>query len=146
MTRRTSAWVSTHAPTGTRWGKRTLALPLNLALCLTLLPGAALAAEVGTDSAAPGKAIQLGTGSITGYADTNSYDYIYFGSWENTDSKAASGPIKWRVLDTKTNMDEATEGNGLFLLSDASPGTGDGGGVSFDKTNSNIWQGSDAQS
>lgn len=138
--------MDTHAPTGTRRGKRTLALLLNLALCLTLLPGAALAAEVGTGSAAPGKAIQLGTGSITGYADTNSYDYIYFGSWENTDSKAASGPIKWRVLDTKTNMDEATEGNGLFLLSDASPGTGDGGGVSFDKTNSNIWQGSDAQS
>ena len=134
--------MSTHAPTGTRRGKRTLALLLNLALP----PGAALAAEVGTDSAAPGKAIQLGTGSITGYADTNSYDYIYFGSWEDTDSKAASGPIKWRVLDTKTNMNEATGGDGLFLLSDASPGTGDGGGVSFDKTNSNIWRGSDAQS
>ena len=41
--KKASAWVTTHAPTGTRWGKKTLALLLSLIMCLTLLPTAALA-------------------------------------------------------------------------------------------------------
>ena len=67
-------------------------------LLVGLVPKAVLA--VGTDT---GKAIQLGTGGITGYSDTNSYDYIYFGDWTATDNYTASGPIKWRVLDDQTN-------------------------------------------
>ena len=136
MNRRTSAWVATHAQTGARLGRKTLALLLSLVLCLSLLPGAALAAE-NADSADTGKAIQLGTGGITGYADTNSYDYIYYGTWNNS-------PIKWRVLNDKTN----TGADGLFLLSDALLGTGGFGDVYFDDTYpySNTWQGSDAQS
>ena len=91
-----------------------------------------------------GPAIVIGIGGITGYSDTNSFDYIYFGDWTATDSKATSGPIKWRVLDDQTN----TGGNGFFLLSDVLLGTGESGGVYFDNTrnpNSNAWQGSDAQ-
>lgn len=72
------------------------------------------------------------------------------------------------MLDTKTNMANATEGDGLFLLSDVLLGTGDSGGVYFqqnyhsvsdtyhkgsapsngDHRNcqiANAWQGSDAQ-
>ena len=116
--------------------KRIISLLLAFVLCLSLLPGAALAAE-NADSADTGKAIQLGTGGITGYADTNSYDYIYYGTWNNS-------PIKWRVLNDKTN----TGADGLFLLSDALLGTGGCGDVYFDDTRpySNTWQGSDAQS
>ncbi|MCO7111013.1 hypothetical protein NIA69_20275 [Gemmiger formicilis] len=41
------------------------------------------------------KAIQLGTSGISGYDSTNnSYDYIHFGTWDNS-------TVKWRVLDTK---------------------------------------------
>ena len=53
MNRRTSAWVATHAPTGTRWGQKVLSLLLSLALCLTLLPGAALADDTGSGTTAP---------------------------------------------------------------------------------------------
>ena len=146
--------------------KRILAVLLCFCLLAGLLPTAAFA--VGTDT---GKAIQLGTGGISGYAAaTNSYDYIYFGDWTATDSYTTSGPIKWRVLDTKTNMDNAIEGDGLFLLSDVLFGTGKNGGVYFQQvkhwvdSNSiyhqgnapsngdhstcllwNSWQGSDAQ-
>ena len=143
--------------------KRILAVLLCFCLLAGLLPTAAFAA--GTDT---GKAIQLGTGGITGYAATNSYDYIYFGDWTAPDTYTTSGPIEWRVLDTKTNMDGAIEGDGLFLLSDVVFGTGTNGGVYFqqsyhyddnlkyykgnshdgDHTNCqimNTWQGSDTQ-
>ncbi len=145
--------------------KRILAVLLCFCLLVGLLSTAAFAVETDT-----GKAIQLGIGGITGYAATNSYDYIYFGYWEATDTYTTSGPIKWRVLDTKTNMDNATEGDGLFLLSDILFGTGKNGGVYFQQvkhwvdSNSiyhqgsapsngdhstcllwNSWQGSDAQ-
>ena len=81
------------------------------------------------------KAVQLGTGEISGYSDTDGYNYIYFGTWENAS-------VKWRVLDDETNTGE----NGLFLLSDELLGTGENGGVAFDKEGiSNVWQGSDAQ-
>lgn len=115
---------------------RILSLLLVFCLVAGLLPTAAFAA--GTDT---GKAIQIGASGISGYDSTNGYDYIYYGAW-------SSSPIKWRVLDTKTNMEKATEGDGLFLLSDVQLGTGTYGGVYFDNTApySNAWQGSDAQS
>ena len=114
---------------------RILSLLLVFCLVAGLLPTAAFAA--GTDT---GKAIQIGASGISGYDSTNGYDYIYYGTW-------SSDPIKWRVLDTKTNMANATEGDGLFLLSDVLLGTGNYGGVHFDNTvpYSNAWHGSDAQ-
>ena len=113
--------------------KRWIGALLAACLVMALLPTAALAADTG-------KAIQLGASNINGYDSTNGYDYIYYGKWN-------SSPIKWRVLDTKTNMANATEGDGLFLLSDVLLGTGDYGGVYFGSTRpySNAWQGSDAQ-
>ena len=51
--------------------KRILSALLCCVMLLGLLPATAFAAGTG-------KAIQLGVGSITGYADTKSYDYIYF--------------------------------------------------------------------
>lgn len=113
--------------------RRILSLLLTICLIVGLIPTVAFAADTG-------KAIQLGASNINGYDSTNGYDYIYYGEWN-------SSPIKWRVLDTKTNMANATEGDGLFLLSDVLLGTGDYGGVSFDSTSPyrNAWQGSDAQ-
>ncbi len=138
--------------------KRLFAVLLCVCLLVGLLPTTVFA--VGADT---GKAIQLGTGGISGYDSTNGYDYIYYGTWN-------SSPVKWRVLDTKTNMENATEGDGLFLLSDVLLGTGTNEDMYFqqnyhrdgnydyyykgsehngDHTNcqiANAWQGSDAQS
>ena len=115
-------------------------LSLLLVICLVagLMPTAVFAA--GTDT---GKAIQLGTSGISGYDSAAGYDYIYFGNWTAQDTYTTSGPIKWRVLDDRTNTGET----GLFLLSDGLLGTGYYGGVYFDNTSpySNTWQGSDAQ-
>ena len=97
--------------------KRIISLLLAICLVAGLMPTVAFA--TGSD-----KAIMLGTGNISGYDSTNGYDYIYYGTWNNS-------PIKWRVLDTKTNMANATEGDGLFLLSDVLLGTGADGGVYF---------------
>ena len=95
--------------------KRFLSLLLVICLVVGLMPTAVFAA--GTDT---GKAIQLGTSGIAGYDSAAGYDYIYFGRWTaQEDTYTTSDPIKWRVLDTKTNMEEAEEGGGLFLLSDA---------------------------
>ena len=120
--------------------QRIVSILLTLALCLSMLPATAFAAETGTDT---GKAIQLGTSGIAGYDSAAGYDYIYFGSWTAQDTYTTSGPIKWRVLDDQTNTGET----GLFLLSDGLLGTGYYGGVYFDNTSpySNTWQGSDAQ-
>lgn len=103
--------------------KRLLSIVLALALCLGLLPAVSLTAS----AADTGKAIQLGTGGISGYSSTNGYDYIYYGTWD-------SSAIKWRVLDDQTN----TGASGLFLLSEALLDK-----VKFG-SNKN-WQGSDAQ-
>lgn len=137
--------------------KRIISLLLAICLVAGLMPTVAFA--TGSD-----KAIMLDASNISGYDSTNGYDYIYYGTWN-------SSPIKWRVLDTKTNMANATEGDGLFLLSDGLLGTGTVGDVYFqqnhhhdnssnkfhkgdepssgDHTNcqiANAWQGSDAQS
>ena len=79
---------------------------LALALCLTLLPTAALAAD-------GQPAIQAGLGSITGYSTGNGYNYIYYGTWQDK-------PIKWRVLDTKANTGADCA---LFLLTDECMGS-----------------------
>lgn len=112
-----------------------------LAICLVagLMPTAAFAA--GTDTE---KAIQLVDNGTAANISGKQADNIYFGKW-------AGNPIKWRVLDTKTN----TGGSGLFLLSDALLGTGLYGDVYFDDGEydseddivyySNAWQNSTAQ-
>ena len=115
--------------------KRILSIMLLCYMVLGLLPTTVFANNDGT------KAIQLGTSGISGYDSTNnSYDYIYFGTWNNS-------TVKWRVLDTKTNMPNAQEGDGFFLLSDALLGTGAFGGVEFDYTTpyTNDWKGSRGQ-
>lgn len=117
---------------------------LSLLLCcmvLTLLPTTVFAADPTTTTT--DKAIMLGASGISGYDSTKggtSYDYIYMGSYNGS-------PIKWRVLDTKTNMENATEGDGMFLLSDVLLGTGTYGDVYFDNdgSNSNEWQNSTTQ-
>ena len=116
--------------------KRIISLLLAICLVAGLMPTVAFATE-------SDKAIMLGTGNISGYDSTNGYDYIYFGNWTAQDTYTTSGPIKWRVLDDRTNTGET----GLFLLSDGLLGTGYYGGVYFDNTSpySNTWQGSDAQ-
>ena len=115
--------------------KRILSILLVCCMVLVLLPTTVFANNDGA------KAIQLGTSGISGYDSTNrSYDYIYFGTWNNS-------TVKWRVLDTKTNMPNAQEGDGFFLLSDALLGTGAFGGVEFDYTTpyTNDWKGSHGQ-
>ena len=115
--------------------KRILSILLVCCMVLVLLPTTVFANNDGA------KAIQLGTSGISGYDSTNrSYDYIYFGTWNNS-------TVKWRVLDTKTNMPNAQEGDGFFLLSDALLGTGAFGGVEFDYTTpyTNDWKGSRGQ-
>ena len=115
--------------------KRILSILLVCCMVLVLLPTTVFANNDGA------KAIQLGTSGISGYDSTNrSYDYIYFGTWNNS-------TVKWRVLDTKTNMPNVQEGDGFFLLSDALLGTGAFGGVEFDYTTpyTNDWKGSRGQ-
>ena len=120
--------------------KRFLSLLLCLALVLGLLPTAAFAADTS-------KAIQLGTGGISGptktpvegkgdYYAPNSY--VYFG----VNSGNSNTPIKWRVLDADKTNDGAT--SGMFLLSEYLL-TSD---VQFNSDNGkgNAYQGSDAQS
>ncbi len=130
--------------------RRILSLLLAVCILAGLIPTASFAAGTVTST---GKAIQLvnssnSTGGISGYNSTNgSYDYIYYGYWTAPDENTSSGPIKWRVLDTKTNMADAEDGDGLFLLSDVLLGSGSNGGIYFeDSSSSNKWQGSDAQS
>ncbi|MCD8046957.1 MAG: DUF6273 domain-containing protein, partial [Clostridiales bacterium] len=128
--------------------KKTASLLLVICLVVGLLPTTVFAAG---DT---GKAIQLvtdsnPTGGISGYDSTNGYDYIYYGYWTAPDSYTTSGAIKWRVLDTRTNMDNAKEGDGLFVLSEELLGSGSDGGVIFFNSTSGSeerrWQGSGAQ-
>ena len=112
--------------------KRIISVLLLCCIVLGLLPTTTFANNGGA------KAIQLGTSGISGYDSTNSsYDYIHFGTWNNS-------TVKWRVLDTKTNMANAQQGDGFFLLSDVLLGTGEYGGVEFDYTTPyfNDWKGS----
>ena len=109
--------------------KRILSILVICCMVLGLLPTTAFA-----DNDSVKKAIQIGTSGIS------SYDYIHFGTWNNS-------TVKWRVLDTKTNMANAQRGDGFFLLSEVLLGTGDYGGVEFDYTTPyfNDWKGSRGQ-
>ena len=83
--------------------KRIISLLLVLCLAVALVPMAVLAAD------GDGKAIRSGIGDIVGYNSTSrTYNYIYDGTWRDS-------PIKWRVLDTKTNTGET---GALFLMTD----------------------------
>ena len=116
--------------------KRILSILVISCMVLGLLPTTAFA-----DNDSVKKAIQIGTSGISGYDSTNSsYDYIHFGTWNNS-------TVKWRVLDTKTNMANAQRGDGFFLLSEVLLGTGEYGGVEFDYTTPyfNDWKGSRGQ-
>ena len=116
--------------------KRILSILVICCMVLGLLPTTAFA-----DNDSVKKAIQIGTSGISGYDSTNSsYDYIHFGTWNNS-------TVKWRVLDTKTNMANAQRRDGFFLLSEVLLGTGEYGGVEFDYTTPyfNDWKGSRGQ-
>ena len=115
--------------------KRFLSILLALCMVICLVPTGAYAAgsTAGSDSA-----IQKGIRPISGYDADNGYSYIYYGTWNNQ-------PIKWRVLDTKTNTGDD---GALFLLTDECMGSLSSGYTQFNplnKTDRYLWQGSTAQ-
>ncbi len=104
------------------------------------------------------KTMQLGISGISGYNDwIDSYDTIYFGNWTDSnvendvtgEGQASSAPVKWLVLDTKTNMADATEDDGLFLLTESlygadkygadKYGADKNGGLQFDSSARKAW-------
>ena len=111
--------------------KRLLSVLLTVAMCTSLLPTAAFAAD-GTTTPTGDQTIMWGTSGIANpvapsSSDENAlytYDYVYYGNYKQT-SNGGSGyntdPIKWRVLDADNSYKESENGenkNGLFLLSD----------------------------
>ena len=111
--------------------KRILSILLCLCMAACMLPTVAFAAGAEND-----KAIQLVDSGTAANISGGQNDNIYFGTWDEE-------PIKWRVLDNRTNTGES----GLFLLSDTLLGTGRYGGVYFDNSgnDSNAWQSSTAK-
>ena len=95
--------------------RRFLSILLACAMIVTLLPALSYAetgeantntAAVQTAAANTEKAIRFNTDGIAGY-NNRKYHYIYYGKWKGN-------PIKWLVLDDKTN----TGKDGFFLLSE----------------------------
>ena len=95
--------------------RRFLSILLACAMIVTLLPAVSYAetgeantntAAVQTATANTEKAIRFNTDGIAGY-NNRKYHYIYYGKWKGN-------PIKWLVLDDKTN----TGKDGFFLLSE----------------------------
>ncbi len=117
--------------------RKFLSILLACAMIVTLLPALSYAetgeantntAAVQTAAANTEKAIRFNTDGIAGY-NNRKYHYIYYGKWKGN-------PIKWLVLDDKTNTGE----DGFFLLSE---GLIDVLQKFDDK--STKWQGSNAQ-
>lgn len=106
--------------------KRLLAILIILCMALAIMPISAAQEN--------GKAIRPGTAGIGGYDETSGYNYIYYGTWNGS-------PMKWRVLDSQTNMGTP----GLFLLSEELLGSGNTGGIKFGYDDEDTWQGSKVQ-
>ena len=122
---------------GSLMKRRFLSILLACAMIVTLLPAVSYAetgeantntAAVQTAAANTEKAIRFNTDGIAGY-NNRKYHYIYYGKWKGN-------PIKWLVLDDKTN----TGKDGFFLLSEGLIDAWQ----NFDD-NSTKWQGSSAQ-
>lgn len=95
--------------------KRLLSILMICSMVLSMFPAVSYAetGEVGANTAAvqtaaanTEKAIRFNTDGISGYSN-HKYHYIYYGKWKGN-------PIKWLVLDDKTNTGE----DGFFLLSE----------------------------
>ena len=110
--------------------RKPLSILLICAMIITMLPVMSFAGDEDgqTVAANTGKAIRLNTDGIAGY-NNRKYHYIYYGKWKGN-------PIKWLVLDDKTN----TGKDGFFLLSEGLIDVLQ----KFDD-NSTKWQGSSAQ-
>ena len=110
--------------------RRFLSILLICAMIITMLPVMSFAGDEDWQTAAANteKAIRLNTDGIAGY-NNRKYHYIYYGKWKGN-------PIKWLVLDDKTNTGE----DGFFLLSEGLIDVWQ----KFDD-NSTKWQGSSAQ-
>ncbi len=105
---------------------KTFSILLAIVLTLVILPFTVPKASATEQRTA----MLVGDNKADGIKST---DYIYFGNWANGGATEIS-PLRWLVLDTKTNMDGATEGDGLFVLSDVLLGDGsESGGVFYQK-------------
>ena len=115
--------------------KRILSILLTLCMVLCIVPTGVFAeGETATGSSA----IQSGINGIHGYDADDGYSYIYYGVHNGN-------PVKWRVLDTKTNTGES---DALFLLTDECMGRLGNGYIQFnpaDKADRYLWKGSNAQ-
>ena len=107
--------------------KKIIGIAVAVLIVLGALPFAVIAAGSGEGA----QAISLGIGGISGYNAENGYDYIYYGNFNG-------GPVKWRVLDNKTN----TGVDGLLLLSEVLFGRTATGGIFFNgnENGTNEWQ------
>ena len=115
--------------------KRILSILLTLCMVLCIV-SAGVFAEGGASEGS--YAIRYGTDGIHGYSTESGYSYIYYGEHNGN-------PVKWRVLDTKTNT--GTD-NALFLMTDECMGSLRNGYILFnptDKEDRALWKGSDAQ-
>lgn len=102
-----------------RMKKRIASVILTLCLVAGLMPAVSLTASA-ADATTSDKAIMWGTSGISGYDSTNGYDYIYYGTYQQS-SNGDTDPIKWRVLSAANTYKESATGTpktGLFLLSD----------------------------
>ena len=110
--------------------RKVLGLLLAACMLLCLVP-------LSAGAATSGSILALGTSALPGYdSETGSYNYIYYGNWKGE-------PVKWRVLDSKTNTGE----DGLFLLSEVLFGRTNAGGIFFNGNEgaTNAWQTSSAR-
>ena len=115
--------------------KRILSILLTLCMVLCIVP-AGVFAEGGASEGS--YAIRYGTDGIHGYSTESGYSYIYYGEHNGN-------PVKWRVLDTKTNT--GTD-NALFLMTDECMGSLRNGYILFnptDKADRALWKDSNAQ-
>ena len=115
--------------------KRLISILLALCMVFCIVPTGVFA-EGGASEGS--YAIRYGTDGIHGYSTESGYSYIYYGEHNGN-------PVKWRVLDTKTNT--GTD-NALFLMTDECMGSLRNGYILFnptDKEDRALWKGSDAQ-